>query len=106
MEWFVPKGLKKWMQNHTQGNSIHEMNWGEHIMLPFNDGKFEIWCIPAQHWSQRGIWDRNRSLCSGFAIVGSAHKFYYCGDTGFCEQEFAKLGKKLGPFDLAAISIG
>ncbi|KAK6023108.1 hypothetical protein OSTOST_11172 [Ostertagia ostertagi] len=33
-------------------------------------------------------------------------RFYYSGDTGFCETEFKKIGDQLGPFDLAAIPIG
>ncbi|KAI1726621.1 beta-lactamase superfamily domain-containing protein [Ditylenchus destructor] len=28
------------------------------------------------------------------------------GDTGFCNEEFLKIGNSLGPFDLAAIPIG
>lgn len=39
-------------------------------------------------------------------MVGESRRFYFTGDTGYCEREFDKLGKKLGPFDLAAISIG
>ncbi|EPB66063.1 hypothetical protein ANCCEY_14846 [Ancylostoma ceylanicum] len=33
-------------------------------------------------------------------------RFYYTGDTGFCDREFKKIGDRLGPFDLAAIPIG
>ncbi len=34
------------------------------------------------------------------------HRFYFAGDTGYCEQDFAKLGRLYGPFDLAALPIG
>lgn len=47
-----------------------------------------------------------QSLWSGWAVVGPTKRFYYTGDTGFCQPEFRKLGQKLGPFDLAAIPIG
>ena len=74
--------------------------------LEYKNGKFNIICVPAQHWSLRGITDKNTSLWSGWAVLGPNFKFYYTGDTGFCEDEFRKLGNKYGPFQLAAIPIG
>ncbi|VDM28877.1 unnamed protein product [Toxocara canis] len=47
-----------------------------------------------------------QSLWSGWAVIGEQRRFYFPGDTGYCEREFEVLGKKLGPFDLAAIPIG
>lgn len=38
--------------------------------------------------------------------MGARHKYYFAGDTGFCEEEFDTMGKLYGPFDLAAIPIG
>ncbi|KAI6175640.1 N-acetylphosphatidylethanolamine-hydrolyzing phospholipase D [Aphelenchoides bicaudatus] len=90
MEWFVPNGL----------------GWGEHITLNINNSKYQVFCLPAQHWSQRWVLDRNKSLWSGWAILSPNRKFYYTGDTGFCDEEFRKIGTNLGPFDLAAIPIG
>lgn len=55
----------------------------------------------------RGMFDRNRMLWCGWVVASpSARKFYYTGDTGFCEKEFPQIGAQLGPFDLAAVSIG
>ncbi len=47
-----------------------------------------------------------QTLWSGWALVGPNHKVVYTGDTGFCDREFAKIGRGLGPFDLALIPIG
>lgn len=74
--------------------------------MSFDTGKYQIWCVPAQHWSTRWYFDQNKSLWSGWAIIGPERKFYYSGDTGFCEQEFRKIGANFGPFDLSAIPIG
>ncbi|PAV64823.1 hypothetical protein WR25_01051 [Diploscapter pachys] len=41
-----------------------------------------------------------------WAVKSPEKSFYFAGDTGFCDSEFEKIGKKLGPFDLAAIPIG
>lgn len=46
-----------------------------------------------------------RLWCS-WAVKSPEKSFYFAGDTGFCDSEFEKIGKKLGPFDLAAIPIG
>ncbi len=69
-------------------------------------GNYDVWCVPVQHWSQRRPFDRNQSLWSGWAVLGPEHKFYFAGDTGFCEEEFRRVGERLGPFDLSAIPIG
>jgi N-acyl-phosphatidylethanolamine-hydrolysing phospholipase D len=39
-------------------------------------------------------------------VIGPEHRVFYPGDTAFIGDEFAKVGKKLGPFDLALIPIG
>uniref|UniRef100_A0A915DHD2 Metallo-beta-lactamase domain-containing protein n=1 Tax=Ditylenchus dipsaci TaxID=166011 RepID=A0A915DHD2_9BILA len=67
------------------------MSWEEHMTLPMNEGKFQF-----------GVFLLNIGVREGFLTETS-----HCDrDTGFCDQEFAKLGEKLGPFDLAAIPIG
>ncbi|CAD6195425.1 unnamed protein product [Caenorhabditis auriculariae] len=112
IQWFVPLGMQGWMKTIGISNSeehphrVKEMNWGEHTEIRINDQNFTIWCVPAQHWGQRGPLDRNRRLWAGWAVVGPSRRFYYSGDTGNCDKEFRKIGQKLGPFDLAAIPIG
>ncbi|CAI5449506.1 unnamed protein product [Caenorhabditis angaria] len=109
IRWFVPLGMKSWMESAgitklspSNADLITEMNWGESVRLEKDGKNFEIWCVPAQ----RGPFDRNHRLWSGWSVVGPTKRFYYSGDTGFCESEFRKIGDKLGPFDLAAIPIG
>ncbi|KAE9548034.1 hypothetical protein FO519_008756 [Halicephalobus sp. NKZ332] len=106
MIWYVPVGLKGWMESRIPGAKARELIWGESIQFSKNNKEFEIVCIPAQHWSLRVECGKNTSLWCGWAIIGPHHKFYYTGDTGFCEDEFRKLGDKYGPFNLAAIPIG
>jgi L-ascorbate metabolism protein UlaG (beta-lactamase superfamily) len=38
-------------------------------------------------------------------VKGPNYKFFFAGDTGYCE-EFKKIGKRYGPITLAAIPIG
>lgn len=40
--------------------------------------------VPAQHWSARGLMDRNHSLWGGYVVTDDAtgQRFYFVGDTG------------------------
>lgn len=60
MTWFVPKGLKSHVEPLVGVNKVYEMSWGESKTVKFNDTETTIWCVPAQHWSGRGIFDRNK----------------------------------------------
>jgi N-acyl-phosphatidylethanolamine-hydrolysing phospholipase D len=81
--------------------SVDELDWGERLAL----GAVEIHCLPAQHWSQRGLRDRRRALWSSWAVTSADRRFYFAGDSGYFDG-FAAIGKALGPFDLAALPIG
>ncbi|KAI1726622.1 beta-lactamase superfamily domain-containing protein [Ditylenchus destructor] len=80
MEWFVPMGMKQWFDKYLDTtNPVTEMTWGDKVIREYNGQTFEIWCVPAQHWSQRLAFDRNKALWCGFAIIGPNHRFYYTG---------------------------
>ncbi|KAL7079415.1 hypothetical protein ACQ4LE_001446 [Meloidogyne hapla] len=107
IKFVVPKGLANTIRKEVSGENIYELNWGEHIEIPTTSGEeYTVWAIPAQHWSQRSIFDRNKNLRSGWLIEGPKHKFFYTGDTGFCQEEFKKVGNRFGLIDLCAIPIG
>jgi N-acyl-phosphatidylethanolamine-hydrolysing phospholipase D len=60
---------------------------------------------PTQHWSARGLFDRNQTLWGGWAITAPEARFFFTGDTGY-SSDFREIGRRLGPFDLAALPIG
>ena len=68
-------------------------------------GTVEVYCLPAEHWSQRGVFDQRRALWASWAVVGEERRFYFAGDTGAFEGSRV-IGAVLGPFDLAALPIG
>jgi len=99
--WFVPKGLKAWFTSCGVEN-VQELNWWEESS--FSD-QLRFVCTPCQHWSKRTAFDDFQALWSSWAIVGSSKKFFFTGDTGYCDA-FSTIGQEFGPFDLAAIPIG
>jgi len=64
-----------------------------------------VHCLPAQHWSARGLGDERERLWASWAVVGPERRFYFAGDTGYFDG-FARIAEILGPFDLAAVPIG
>jgi N-acyl-phosphatidylethanolamine-hydrolysing phospholipase D len=80
---------------------VIELDWGGR----YETGDATIHCLPAHHWSRRGIRDQRRALWSSWAVVTPDRRFYFAGDTGEFPG-FERIGEALGPFDLAAMPIG
>jgi len=107
LTWFVPKGLQSWMvDSGVARDQVKEMDWWEDQKIgDHSDVKFVF--TPAQHWCRRGMFDRNKVLWGSWCVLGPSKRFYFAGDTGYSEEGlFREIGKRYGPFDLAAIPIG
>ena len=98
--FLVPLENGELLRAHGVEN-VEELDWGETAEV----GGVRVHCLPAQHWSKRGLGDDNKTLWASWAVVGSARRFYFAGDTGYFDG-FAEIGAALGPFDLAAVPIG
>ncbi len=82
-------------------STVHALDWGEHTGI----GPLRIYCLPAQHWSKRGLTDTRKALWASWAIVTHGSSVYFAGDTGYFDG-FRQIGAALGPFDLAIMPIG
>jgi L-ascorbate metabolism protein UlaG (beta-lactamase superfamily) len=60
--------------------------------------------VPAQHWSARGLRDRDRTLWLGFVVEDSSGSVYFAGDTGF-GSFFPMIHDRVGPPRLALLPI-
>jgi len=98
--FLVPLGLKVWFSK-LGISEVEELDWWQsrHVR------GLTLVCLPAQHWSSRTLWDRNRRLWASWALLGRDRRVFFSGDTGYYEG-FKEIGARLGPFDLAAIAIG
>jgi len=99
-KFLVPLGLKAWFAN-IGITDVDELDWWDHRELR----QLTFTCVPAQHFSGRTLWDRNRRLWGGWVVAGRAKRLYFAGDTAYFAG-FKEIGARLGPFDLAAIPIG
>ena len=99
--FWVPSGLGKWFRQKQIVN-LQELAWGTSEKL---GGQAELHCVPAQHFSARGPFDRNRTHWCGWVLRMGGKNIYYAGDTGY-NAEFKKLGERFGGMDLSLIPIG
>jgi L-ascorbate metabolism protein UlaG (beta-lactamase superfamily) len=80
---------------------VAELDWWSHQQV----GDVAITCTPAQHFSARGVGDRNRTLWGGFGLNVAGKTICFTGDTGYCGH-FVEIGARLRTIDLALIPIG
>ena len=97
--FFVPLGLKAWFASIGIADA-EELDWWESARV----GGVTFTATPVQHWSSRTPFDMNRRLWAGWAITGGARRLFFAGDTGYYDG-FERIGARLGPFDLALVSI-
>lgn len=100
--FFVPLGvgahLERW---GVPAERITELDWWQEARL----GDVRLVAAPAQHFSGRGLLDRNATLWASWAFIGPDHRAYFSGDTGMFPG-FAEIGERLGPFDLTMLEVG
>lgn len=70
-----------------------------------HDG-LRITLVPAQHWSMRVPWDRNKRLWGGFVVESAEGTAYHAGDTAFSERVFSEIGARFPRIDWAMLPIG
>ena len=98
--FYVPLGLKRWFRKQGVRN-VTELDWWDS-----DDGQtLEVTCLPVTHWSKRLPWERNRTLWSAWSVRSADFRFIFVGDSAY-PARFLEIGRRLGPFDLAAIPIG
>ena len=65
----------------------------------------EIVATPSQHFSGRGLFDRDETLWASWVIKSANTNIFYSGDSGYFDG-FKAIGEKYGPFDLSMIETG
>jgi len=79
-----------------------ELDWWEEARF----GPLRVTYVPAQHFSARTPWDRNRSLWGGFVVEAEdGASVYFAADSGWCPY-FAEIGARFPRLDLALLPIG
>lgn len=98
--FLVPKGDKKILSKRGIEN-VFEFLWWENFVKK----NLILTFTPVQHWSARGLGDRNKSLWGGWFFESNKLNLYHAGDTGY-SNDFVNTKEKLGAPDYALIPIG
>jgi L-ascorbate metabolism protein UlaG (beta-lactamase superfamily) len=80
---------------------VEELDWWQTASA----APLPITLTPAQHFSARGPFDRNRALWGGFLIETGGRRILHAGDSGY-GPHFTEIAARLGPIDLALLPIG
>ncbi len=81
---------------------VVELGWWER----FTAGNLTVTLVPAQHWSMRVPWDRNRRLWGGFVYEAPEGVAYHAGDTAYSARVFREIGARFPALDWAMLPIG
>ncbi|MBX9765870.1 MAG: MBL fold metallo-hydrolase [Bdellovibrionales bacterium] len=81
---------------------VEELDWWESRDLP--SGR-KVHFVPAQHFSGRGLNDRNGTLWGGFVIEVQGGVVYFAGDTGY-GSFFQQIRDRFPRIHLALLPIG
>lgn len=100
--WIVPLGvgahLEKW---GIAPERIEELDWWDETEVR----GVRLVSTPARHFSGRFVNDRDATLWTGWALIGTERRVWYSGDTALT-PEFSEIGHRLGPFDLTFVEAG
>ena len=90
--------LEEWGVSHKK---ITELDWWQKKSI----NGLTITAAPAKHTSERGIFDKNKTLWASYGIQGKKQNLYLSGDSGWFKGLY-EIGERLGPFDITFFEIG
>ena len=96
----VPEGDQYWFEKRNFKNVYSSAWWKKH-----NFENLSFTFLPAYHWSQRGLFDRNKSLWGSWMIQSDVNSIYFAGDTAY-SYHFKAIGKEFNNINVAILPIG
>jgi L-ascorbate metabolism protein UlaG (beta-lactamase superfamily) len=83
-------------------DNVTELDWWQRAEITREVG---VVSVPAQHFSGRGLCDRDGTLWTGYVVTTPRGSIYFAGDTGY-GPHFRQIRERLGAPRLALLPIG
>lgn len=100
---YAPSGFDKiFAEFGLLKDNLKTATWWE--TLPINGKSISITCLPAIHWSQSTLENRNKSLWASWMITLDDTSIYFTGDTAY-GKHFKTIASYFRPIDIALIPI-
>lgn len=80
---------------------VQQLDWWQSTTVH----AIEFVATPAQHFSGRGVHDRDQTLWGSWTILTQDQRIFFSGDSGYFSG-FKEIGDKYGPFDLTLMETG
>ncbi len=101
--FMVPLGVDAHLKNWgIPASKIIALNWWQ-SGTPVQG--LTVTATPGQHFSGRGLTDRNRTLWASWVIASPNYRIFFSGDSGYFDG-FAAIGEAFGPFDMTFLECG
>jgi L-ascorbate metabolism protein UlaG (beta-lactamase superfamily) len=97
----VGLGNAEYLKEHGV-NGATDMDWWDSTKV---SDSVSVFCVPSQHFSGRGLSDRNKTLWCGYVIETPHGRIYFAGDTGY-GPFFDEIHAHFPDFRLALLPIG
>src|SRR5215203_5100770 len=94
------RGNRSFLQSRGLSR-VDELTWWQALELD----RIRVTMTPAQHFSARTPFDRNRTLWGSFMLEGEWPRVFFAADTGYW-RHFTEVRAQFPPIDLALLPIG
>ena len=99
-----PLGIADYLRYWGYANEqFREMDWYEKFQI--SSFKFQIYCLPSRHFSNRLLGKPNQTLWASFMVEAGGRKVYIGGDGGY-DKRFSEIYERFGAVDLALLENG